>query len=74
MRRLGGERWKAWEEALRPAVLAQRQDGDPCAYQGSWDPVDPWGKEGGRVYSTAMMALCAEALSDPGRVVGLWPR
>lgn len=27
-------------------------------------PIDPWGCEGGRVYSTAMMALCLEASNE----------
>ncbi|MEW6073958.1 MAG: hypothetical protein AB1726_15360 [Planctomycetota bacterium] len=45
----------AWNEALRRAVLgAQRAEGSA---RGSWDPVGPWGWAGGRVYSTAMMAL-----------------
>jgi hypothetical protein len=28
----------------------------------SWNPDDAWGKEGGRVYTTALMALCLETL------------
>jgi hypothetical protein len=39
-------------------VRTQRRDGEPCDVQGSWDPLDPWGPEGGRVYSTALMTLC----------------
>jgi hypothetical protein len=33
---------------------AQRQGG--CG-EGSWDPVDKWGSEGGRVYATAINVL-----------------
>ncbi len=61
MFQVGGEQWKRWDEALKKAVVdSQRQDGEYCAYKGSWDPVDPWGPDGGRVYSTAILALCLE--------------
>lgn len=70
MRRLGGERWKAWREAGRAAFLpSQRTDGTPCSVKGSWDPIDPWGEDGGRVYSTAMMALCCEAILEQPNVL-----
>ncbi|MDE0895079.1 MAG: hypothetical protein OSB10_00675, partial [Planctomycetota bacterium] len=47
-----------WEAALQETLLKnQREDGDE---KGSWDPNGPWGFAGGRVYSTAMMALCIE--------------
>lgn len=58
MYQLGGKYWKKWEAALRPAVSEnQNQNGDS---KGSWDPIGPWGFAGGRVYSTALMALCIE--------------
>ena len=58
MFQLGGKYWKQWESALKVTLLEnQRQDGDA---KGSWDPSGPWGFSGGRVYSTAMMALCIE--------------
>jgi hypothetical protein len=37
-------------------VAHQRKYADGCGC-GSWDPVDRWGAEGGRVYATAMNAL-----------------
>ncbi len=51
-------RWEAWNEALSTTLVeSQITDGDLA---GSWD-VDPvWGNHGGRVYSTAMGALCLE--------------
>ena len=62
MRAVGGEPWARWSEAMETAAFeSQRSDGDPCGYFGSWDPVDPWGADGGRVYATAMMTLCLEA-------------
>jgi hypothetical protein len=39
-------------------VGAQRRDGN---FAGSWDPVGVWGEDGGRVYSTAMLALTVQA-------------
>lgn len=54
----GGEPWKEWNEPLRDTlVIAQRQDG---AYAGSWDPKGPWGRYGGRLYSTALSTLSLE--------------
>jgi hypothetical protein len=35
----------------------QRKEGELA---GSWDPTTVWGGYGGRVYSTAMAALCLE--------------
>ena len=61
LRQVGGAEWKHWEDAMRSAAVDnQRLEGDYCAYKGSWDPIDPWGPEGGRVYSTAILALCLE--------------
>jgi hypothetical protein len=58
MFQLGGKYWKQWEASLKTTLLEnQRKDGDA---KGSWDPTGPWGFSGGRVYSTAMMALCIE--------------
>jgi hypothetical protein len=60
MYQMGGSRyWEPWNRAMKAAVVdSQRKDGDE---RGSWDPqVDPWGFSGGRVYSTALMALCLE--------------
>lgn len=71
MWQLGGERWTRWRTALDKAVLpAQRKDGDPCGSRGSWDPVGPWGRDGGRVYSTALMALTLEVPATYERAFG----
>lgn len=70
LRRLGGGRWATWSEEARSAILgAQRKDGDPCGVKGSWDPLDPWGPDGGRVYSTAVLCMCCEALAGSERVI-----
>jgi len=68
MYQMGGEHWRRWRKALEPAVIdSQRRDG---AARGSWDPIGPWGEPGGRVYSTATMALCLEAYYRYGRILG----
>ncbi len=61
MFQVGGEPWAQWSQALQSAVLAtQRKDTDYCQYKGSWDPIGPWGPDGGRVYATALLAMCCE--------------
>jgi hypothetical protein len=58
MYQLQGEPWRLWNEALQSTLLgSQRQDGTSA---GSWDPDPVWGGCGGRVYSTALSALCLE--------------
>jgi hypothetical protein len=71
MFQVGGEPWKKWDVAMKPAVVdSQRMDGDYCLYKGSWDPIDPWGSDGGRVYATATMAMCLEVYYRYERVFG----
>ncbi|GAB4142171.1 MAG: hypothetical protein Tsb009_12300 [Planctomycetaceae bacterium] len=54
----GGPEWDQWNTAIRQALVAdQVSSGDN---EGSWDPKGPWGPYGGRVYSTALSALCLE--------------
>lgn len=55
---LQGDGWQQWNKALQRALLTtQRFDGE---FAGSWDPDPVWGGCGGRVYSTALGALCLE--------------
>jgi hypothetical protein len=55
-----GSRWRAWNDRLKAAVLErQNLKPDECRY-GSWEPVDRWNHDGGRVYVTAMGALILE--------------
>lgn len=52
----------AWKKELDSAVLLnQRSGGTFCRYHGSWDPIDPWSPEGGRVYATAI--ICTSLLA-----------
>ncbi|HET6880720.1 MAG TPA: hypothetical protein VFI31_11225 [Pirellulales bacterium] len=58
MFQLQGQYWDRWKNALEPTLIAtQRTEGDSA---GSWDPDPVWGGHGGRVYSTALGALCLE--------------
>ncbi len=66
LKQVGGARWAKWRAALDAALLgSQRRDGDE---RGSWDASgDPWGFAGGRIYTTALGALCLiEAQSPDG--------
>jgi hypothetical protein len=56
--RMQGDAWRQWNEALQPALVSQQRDDNDLA--GSWDPDPVWGGYGGRVYSTALSALCLE--------------
>ena len=69
MFQVGGDAWHAWDGAMKSAMVdTQRTDGDYAAYKGSWDPLDVWGADGGRVYSTAVLALCLEVYYRYDRV------
>jgi hypothetical protein len=57
MARIGGGAWAAWRGKLEEAVLRSQHPAGSGARAGSWDPIDPWGEDGGRVYSTAILAL-----------------
>lgn len=68
MFQLGGKHWRQWEDAMKQTLLeTARKDGDA---KGSWDPSGPWGFSGGRVYSTALMALSIEVYFRYARVTG----
>jgi hypothetical protein len=59
----GGAAAKKWEAAAHKTLLAtQRREKSAT---GSWDPVDVWGEDGGRVATTAFGVL---ALSSPYRL------
>jgi len=53
--------WKTWRERLR-GVLAGHQLPGGCR-AGSWDTVDRWSPEAGRVYATALNALTLVAVA-----------
>jgi len=59
LRFTGGASWQRWNESLQKGLLqSQRHD---ARLTGSWDPDRVWGSYGGRVYQTALSALCLES-------------
>jgi len=55
-----GANWKSWNEKMKDVLLKnQRTKQDGCA-DGSWEPLDRWSAEGGRVYATAINVLTLE--------------
>ncbi len=58
MYQMQGDHWQRWNAALQDALVDQQLTTGDMA--GSWDPKCIWGGYGGRIYSTAMSALCLE--------------
>lgn len=50
--------WRRWNDALTSVLLGTQATDGPNA--GSWDTNTVWGGYGGRVYTTAMAAMCLE--------------
>jgi hypothetical protein len=71
MYQVGGKSWEDWNKAMQTSIVAnQRMDTEYCQYKGSWNPIDPWGPDGGRVYSTAILAMCLEVYYRYDKVFG----
>ncbi len=71
MFQVGGSPWRKWNEAMKGAIVKHQQPRNSGSKTGSWDPIGPWGPDGGRVYSTATMVMCLEVYYRYDRVVGL---
>ncbi len=54
----GEQSWRQWNDAMQRAVLPRQVAQGPEA--GSWGPDTVWGGYGGRVYATALGAMCLE--------------
>ena len=67
---VGGDRWKQWSEALGQALPPWQRGEDSGCARGSFDPVDPWGVDGGRVYATAINACTLEVRLRYGKAFG----
>ncbi|GDY03351.1 hypothetical protein LBMAG49_26800 [Planctomycetota bacterium] len=70
MFQMGGKHWDSWSKKMTDAVLKTQRGQSDGNFHGSWDAADPWGQDGGRIYSTAIMVLCLEAYFRYGRVLG----
>ncbi|MCL4203252.1 MAG: squalene--hopene cyclase [Pirellulaceae bacterium] len=55
---LQGPEWEVWNQHLQQRLLAAQATSG--VHAGSWSPKTVWGGYGGRVYTTAMAALCLE--------------
>jgi ElaB/YqjD/DUF883 family membrane-anchored ribosome-binding protein len=55
-----GRFWNAWNESMKNALVKSQKKASEGCLNGSWDPIDRWGFEGGRVYATAMNVLTLE--------------
>lgn len=51
----GDDAWSRWNQVLRDTLIETQVAAAPFA--GSWDPNGPWGRYGGRLYSTALATL-----------------
>lgn len=66
MFQFGGEHWKKWNSVMSKMLVDNQRKGGPLDgslqdVDGSWDfEGDFWGKNLGRIYSTAMAAFCLE--------------
>lgn len=58
MYQYGGEPWEMWNSVVRDTLILEQRTGGTNA--GSWDPNGPWGRYGGRLYSTALATLTLE--------------
>lgn len=62
----GGDHWKTWNKAMVEVLVKNQSVGGPLDgskkdIDGSWDSEgDYWGKNLGRIYTTAMGAFCLE--------------
>ena len=55
-----GPVWSKWEKEMLSTIIgAQNKKNGECKY-GSWEPLDRWCSEGGRVYATAINILTIE--------------
>jgi hypothetical protein len=70
MRRVGGESWQTWRPRMEAAIVDHQRRNDDEA--GSWDPVGAWGLAGGRVYATALMAMCLQVCERYRGALGAW--
>lgn len=66
--RSAAEAWRRWNQAMSSTLVDAQVTAGPLA--GSWEPNTVWGGYGGRVYATAMAAMCLEVYYryDPAHV------
>jgi len=65
-----GTFWKQWNERMKDALVKNQCTRSHGCKFGSWEPVDRWSCEGGRVYATAINALTLEVYYRYANVFG----
>ncbi len=66
-KQFGGTPWHKWMDQVRKQIVPNQLEGPDA---GSWPAVDPWARDGGRAYATAMMVLVLETPYRYGRAKG----
>jgi hypothetical protein len=61
MRQCPGVPQEDWLRAMRNAVAENQITDKKRDEFGSWEPIDPWSAQGGRIYSTAMCCMALES-------------
>jgi len=65
-----GPMWTRWSKSMLEAVVKPQNVRSSGCKDGSWEPVDRWSCEGGRVYATAINALTLEVFYRYENVLG----
>jgi len=65
-----GPKWSQWNEKMKDALVLNQNVKSAGCKSGSWEPIDRWACEGGRVYGTAINALTLEVYYRYANVFG----
>lgn len=65
-----GALWSKWNKGMLQSLVASQKPRTSGCDNGSWEPSDRWGCEGGRVYATAVNALTLEVYYRYENVLG----
>ncbi|HEX7900271.1 MAG TPA: prenyltransferase/squalene oxidase repeat-containing protein [Planctomycetota bacterium] len=65
-----GALWSKWNKGMVQALVKSQLTTSAGCKDGSWEPADRWGCEGGRVYATAINALTLEVFYRYENVLG----
>jgi len=66
-----GPKWLSWNEPMKDALVKNQNARSTGCRRGSWEPVDRWSGEGGRVYATAINCLTLEVYYRYANVLGV---
>jgi RNA polymerase sigma factor (sigma-70 family) len=67
---VGGDTWRAWNDAMKTSVLDRQRAEDAGDERGSWDAASG-ASDADRVWTTAIGLLCTEVYLRYGRAVGV---